>query len=232
LTARSRLLETYLDGLILYYPFHEGAGAFAEDLSPFKRYGTITNCAWATGPLEEALLFSSAADDHVDTPSFVLASATNCLTFTFWVNCATIPFPFGTIFNSNGEINSPCFFIDREDDDLWVGFYNSSTINVVVFGLGVFGAPFDNVWVHFAIVVDFTVFDIDWYRNGIYLGKHPDGGGPGWVFPNHSGIKRLGQTTGGTNKYNGYIDEFRIFDRALTAAEVFQDYYKAARQHY
>jgi hypothetical protein len=54
MTVPTRLLMPLEPGLVLYLPFWEGSGTFAEDVTPNRNHGTIYGATWVDGKLGKA----------------------------------------------------------------------------------------------------------------------------------------------------------------------------------
>jgi hypothetical protein len=142
-------------------------------------------------------------------------------TFAFWVKNTEGSSPYQHIFRQDQSFiirqNGNDFHVYVSSADAW------STHDVVsspVFTL--------NTWVHIVVTINLTLGTnnndvVKVYQNGIELNTTVSGGGSypvGTGFVNDSSDFRFIAGGGGTNAFKGYLDDFRIYDKALTATEI------------
>ncbi|MFH0908687.1 MAG: LamG domain-containing protein [bacterium] len=212
--SQQEIAEQY-SGPVAYWTFDEGSGTIANDLSANQNNGMLINGpAWTTGKREGALQFDGV-NDHVNMgnpPAFNVAKA---LTIEAWVN------------SGNAGGNQPVVVKDGPNGGCyWFGVYQGG------FGLLLSdngngwkslgltkGNIANNTWYHLAVTWDGSTWrcyqDGKEVLSGLYNG----------VLSPSSSPLHIGQNSlSGTTHFKGRIDEVKVFDRALTAVEVAQEY--------
>jgi hypothetical protein len=206
--------------LLGYWDFNEGAGGNAFDKSQFGNTGVLMqDTSWRAGISGTGVEFDGVGDRVVipnTAPIDGLGSTYKNLTFSFWAwpqvsGASAFLFSkyesgtdkFGLVVLTDGQV--------RFD----IG-YNGAAATHTFTDTNVDG---DDQWYHFALVIDATNAVVKLYINGIL---HPDEyamGSYASAFENAADFA-IGATDTGSAPYNGYIDEFRIYDRVLTELEV------------
>ncbi len=200
--------------LIMYLPMNEGAGATAYDSSGNGNNGAITGASWVDGKYGKCLSFDGT-DDYVDTfnPQFLAAN----FTITCWFRNDD------TDHTQNREI-----FTQRENPDLTVdaialqhGTDHKLVLHAMNNGVQVFNATISN-----------TVSHGEWHQ--VVVGRN---GGSLFIFVDGVNVTSGSSVTGDlpvfasnlfiglTTSYwafswEGLIDDFRVYNRALSQAEV------------
>jgi len=84
----------------------------------------------------------------------------------------------------------------------------------------------DDTWVHVAITRNMATRTLKSYKNGLYTGKSKV-----WTSeydPSVSSGYTLKIGAGYTGKFNGYMDESKIYNRVLTDSEIAAEYAKGS----
>ncbi len=207
-------------GLVAAYGFNEGGGTTVTDLSGNGITGTIFGAAWTTsGKYGKALAFNGDSS-FVDLGNPSALQLTGSMTWSAWVNAAANPVDDGQI-------------VAKSDGPSGWQFKTSPDTGPHTFGVAVSGgaggntqrysvAPRSlNVWYHVAGVYNAAAGTLDIYingvlNNGVLVGTIPASQIDSPVNAN------IGRRTGGFY-FNGIIDEVRIYDRALSIAEIQTD---------
>jgi hypothetical protein len=212
------------NGLVIHYAFDESAGVFATDLSGNGNHGRLnTNMAWDySGYSGSCLRFGGGA--RVNVPGTAFAGINNQITLSVWVNGDSAVQPdqnWGMIFNGQSPaswrtIACHCpdkygrVFLDlgRSDNDdrlIWEGSYPED---------------WQDRWNHYAFVKDCDSGTMAIYLNG-WLAAERDGA----TLPLY-GVTQFtigygeNLADGKQYPYAGRLDEFRLYDRALTQEQV------------
>lgn len=206
---------TLNDGLVLYLPMDEGYGSTVSDASGNGNNGVIYgNATWVNGKYGKALSFDGV-NDYVATTSFSLAP--NTFTFSAWVYLDVVA---GThqVVGTESYSSQGYFHIYCEDGELVVGYYSGGWKYVS------FNNFFSSgVWIHMVVMEDFGNLSVEVYQNGVFFGEEAMLSGA--VFPGWNCSKLLGSySIVGPSWFNGVIDEIRLYNRALSAAEVSELY--------
>jgi hypothetical protein len=205
-------------GLVAYWPFDLGVGTIAIDASGNGHTGFLVNGPqWTPGP---TLLFDGS-NDYVDTGSFDVSGT--ALTLAAWVyadnlaNCSSRDCR--VLSKATGTAEDDHYFMlstissgaeTRLRFRLKTG---GSTTTLIAWS----GAVSEHQWVHVAAVYDGSSMEL--FLDGESVGSTDkigsmtgNGAVPVWIGGN--------PTDPSSKPWQGKIDEVRIYDRALSAAEL------------
>jgi Concanavalin A-like lectin/glucanases superfamily/MBG domain/CARDB/PKD-like domain/Secretion system C-terminal sorting domain len=199
-------------GLVAYYPFTGNANDAAG-----TNNGTVNGAVLTTdrfGNANSAYSFDGV-DDRID-----LGSSFNQQNFTIgmWVKPGATQVQYADIIDNNhsGSFTN------------WTCQQDNTNVNNYGFGLNNTGTAFAlvaNQWQYLTLIKSPTT--IETYINGVLVQSTPYSGGP----VNYSGnFLRLGSWGGGGRNWNGVMDEVKIFDKALTPAEVQQQFQSVGQE--
>ena len=190
-------------GLIVAYSLNEGTGTTAHDASGNAHNGTLVNGpTWTPGRHGSALRFNGV-NNYINLDG--LSSTSKTYTFEFWVNRRNENY----IFDSNGR--------DRIviDFGLWGTADNLSFNDGAWHSVGLVPA---GTWHHVALVLDSVSGMATGYVDGIKSGTAP------YTGKDLGGSVKIGSYFSGANVfYSGLLDDFRLYTRALSQAEVRSD---------
>jgi subtilisin-like proprotein convertase family protein len=207
-------------GLVAAYGFNEGLGTTVGDASGNGNLGTIIGPTWtAAGKYGNALTFNGVNGWVLinDAPSLRL---TNGETLEAWVYPFSIP-PVGC-----SGVN--CSFMDvvMKDSDRYYVLASSDNNQkpeaggIFAAGKHIIYAPSPlatNTWTHLAVTYDSTM--IRFYVNGSLVASAPE---TALITASTSPLFIGGDQTMG-QYFNGRIDEVRVYNRGLSAAEIQAD---------
>lgn len=217
-------------GLVSAYAYNEGTGTTAADASVNNSSGTLSGAAWSTSCRFGNCLFFNGTSNFVESPDIDALTPGTEATFEAWIALAAAPAETASIFNKWNQ---------TEDDEFWMGITPSQTVYFAwkTTGGGAWattswndarstGTVPLNVLTHVAVVRSGTI--LRFYINGnldTALLTAVD------VNPFRNGTNTLrvgGQGRGAISNltnafFNGRIDEARIYNRALTQAEIQYD---------
>ena len=199
-------------GLIGYWNFDEGSGTVAHDSSGSGYNGTVNGATWTTGKINSALNFNGTTNGVV-TPGIALA---NAFSITAWVNPAvTNQTTFARI--AETQYNGGFYLGADVSGNTYKFIVNAGTGSTGVCGASfgcAQGGTITSGWHLVTGTFDGTtaILYVDNVRVGsdtftapgntnypLYIGRYYGGTGYGW---------------------NAGIDEVRLYNRALTSAEV------------
>ena len=195
--------------LVAAYSFAEGTGGTVLDASGRGNPGTIANATWTTaGKYGNALLFNgvNALVAITDSPSLRLTTA---MTLEAWVNPVTVDRAWRDV-------------IHKGNDNYYLEA-TSSRNPPAPLGGGTFGETWGtaaiaaNTWTHLAATYDKTVLRL--YVNGTLVGSRSRTGN---ITTSASPLQIGGDSLFG-QYFRGTIDEVRVYNAALTAAQVQAD---------
>jgi hypothetical protein len=206
-------------GLVASYAFDEGSGTTVADLSGNALTGSISGATWSpTGKYGSALSFNGASS-YVDLGNPAALRLQGSMTLEAWINAAANP-------GDDGQI------VAKSDGASGWQFKTSPDTGPHTFGLMVSGSGGGvqrysattralNTWYHFAAVYDAAARTMSTYVNGVLDNGFVSGTAPAAQLDAPVNVN-IGRRTGGFY-FNGLIDEVRIYDRALTPAEIAAD---------
>jgi hypothetical protein len=222
-----------VSGLVAAYSFNEGAGTTAADVSGNGNTGTIVNAVWTTsGRYGNALVFNgnNALVTIKDAPSLHLTTG---MTLEAWVNPFAIPaadcIPTITCYwvdvihkdgnsyyieassNQYGEPEAGGTFVRPWT---FLHFRTRSGAKHVVFGPSALSL---NTWTYLALTYDGAT--IRFYVNGALVSSSREFFS---ITTSNNPLCVGGDPTQG-QFFNGIIDEVRVYNVALTAAQIQTD---------
>jgi hypothetical protein len=208
-------LAPYKDtGLVGYWRMDEGTGSTTKD-DAASNTGTITGATWKTS--EDCASGNCLYFDGVNDYMAIMGISYNYqkATYSYWFNnnfeIANISGKFQAIF-SWGTTDYGMFF--PVGDSRFVANFRD-TLNIQHFVTWVPGSAIKkNQWHQITNVIEADSGYIHLYLDGVFQGQHTD---TAWTQELQTNLY-LGRYN--TDYYNGTIDNFRIYNRALSAAEV------------
>lgn len=209
------LLTASPTGLIAYWPFDEGSGFAAHDLSGWGQHGVLYG-----GPRPEWVVgrYGTALDFHGDAEVWIPGSFDDRIGLGFtvaaWVKWAgsgnTSYMLDARSFNINsgflvgvGASGHPVLYLYGPDDAESVG--SGAAIPA-------------NVWTHLAVVYDDLANQVRFYSDGSLV--HTGIAARAYLRMDGQGAIGNNRFTGQDRPFNGAIDEMRIFGNALTTEQV------------
>jgi hypothetical protein len=205
-------------GLVGYWPLNEGTGTVTLDASGHGHTGTLVNGPqWTNGP---ALDFDGI-DDHVDVGSLDVPGS--ALTLAAWI----YPEDLANCVANDCRVLSKATGTAEADHTFMLSTIQSGADTRLRFRLKTDGVTTtliassgnlpEDTWVHVAAVYDASAMLL--YLNGNQVGSTGKTGSlttnaavPVWVGGNPPNATE--------RPWDGVIDEVRIYDRALSAAEI------------
>ncbi len=197
-------------GLSAYWAFEENTGTRAEDSSLNNNTGTLTSGpTWVSGKNGKALFFDGV-DDYVSIPNASAVAPPNAITISAWVKATTTTATQSIIDDDNG--GSIGYFLRITSSGKLNGRITATTItgNTTL-------QP--NTWYHVALIYDGA--NVYVYLNGISDATPVARTG---TITYSGASKAIGKRPAGGAQFNGTIDEFRMYDRGLSASEVYALY--------
>lgn len=212
-----------LEGLVIYYSFDEVSGDKVKDLGPFKKDGTlIKGPKLVDGKFGKALQFGgSASGQYVDAGYHKELEADNAVTVMAWIfpdwispapGCCMQVYGFGVHGGCGGRVQHGIF----TEDGIKVRFEAlpaGSTLDILA------PLPPAKKWVHVAATFEDGKGKL--YVDGKAIAEGVTPGGAKALAKSNEPLfvagdcERIPQYI-----FNGIIDEFRMFKRALSEKEV------------
>jgi len=210
-------------GLVGYWNFDEGSGSTAYDSSGNSNHGTLINGpAWISGRDGGALSFDGI-NDCVDIAATTSLHNFSQMTIEAWIN----PKSDGGAVIDRGFYSSPYWTISVGNSMGGMRWNTGQTTNDQGVLQDTTNIP-HSTWTHIALAligIDSTSHNATWYINGQKESSA--------ILP--TGLNAITSTSnplliGKTSHpmyhgyFNGTIDEVRIYDRALSASEIWTQY--------
>jgi Concanavalin A-like lectin/glucanases superfamily len=191
-----------------------------SDASGNGNNGTIVGAIWTAGGKYGNALSFNGSSSYVDLGNRALLQITGSVTWSAWVKAAANP-------PDDGQI------VAKSSDASGWQFKTSPDTGSQTFGVAVSGATSGfaqrysttvrslNVWYYVAGVYNATARTLDIYVNGVRNNGVLTGTIPASQVNSAVNVN-IGRRTGGYY-FNGIIDEVRIYNRALSQAEIQAD---------
>ena len=199
-------------GLIGYWNFDEAAGTIAHDTSGSGYNGTITGATWTTGKINGALNFNGSSS-YVVTPAVSLSTT---FSVSAWVNPAVATqtgyarivetqYNTGLYLGTNAKGTKYKFIVNS-------GRGSAGGCGGVSFGCAEGGAVTSG-WHLVTATYDGTTAVL--YVDGVRVASDT------FTSPGTTGLALyVGRYFQGGYSWNGYVDDVRLYNRALTVTEV------------
>ena len=199
-------------GLVAAYGFNAGSGSTAADSSAAGNTGSVSGASWnAAGRYGSALSFDGV-NDWVTTPDASSLDLTNAMTLEAWVRPSALGGWRTVVFKERPGGVVYGLFADQAGSrplgQVFIGSERNAT--------GTSALPL-NTWTHLATTYDGAVVRL--YVNGVLTGTTSVSG----AMAASTGVLRLGGNGIWGEWFAGLIDEVRIYNRVLSAAEIQQD---------
>ena len=207
-------------GLVGYWSFDEGTGNTAKDGSKNGNDGAITGSKWAKGVFGSALEFNGV-NDYANMRNPGGGITNKAVSVEAWVQ------------SMGSNVNANLVFAGPEglDYGIWIqggrffaGVWNSEGVQYSAISPS---SPTPGLWYHVAMTCDFNADKVvRFYINGILSCTSAAAGTA--IRSGHTTID-VGGRTPNASYFKGIIDEVRIYNRALSEAEIrkpYEDYLK------
>ena len=200
-------------GLVAAYGFNEGGGTTVSDVSGNNNNGAITGATWTTqGRFGSALSFNGV-NNVVRIASSLSLNVSSAMTLEAWIKPTAAQSGWRTIMQREAE----AYFLNASNSDGALlpsggGTFNGTTAYVS----GTTANPV-NVWTHVALTYDGAALRL--YVNGVLAANQSRSG----AIQTNSNPVWIGGNSPYGEYFQGLIDEVRIYNRALSQAEIQSD---------
>ena len=214
------------NGLVGYWPFNEGVGSTTADLSGFGATGTLTGCSWGTSTNAESLYFDGV-DDRVTIVNQTWYSFGTETSFGFggWKYTNAYKGNYDTCFsNCDTGLSSSIGFLLIAGNSSYYCSVRQGTGTAALTTFTSTPSSYLGRWVCLFAVVDRNTQTLKAYLNGNLVETKSLSIGAGSVITTNNLL--FGKSSVGSSNYlKGFLDNIRIYNRALSAAEVQTLYY-------
>ena len=199
-------------GLIASYSFNEGSGTTLTDRSGKGHTGTIAGATWTTQGKSGSALSFDGINDLVTVNDAADLDLTTGMTLEAWVRPSSVT-------------NWRTVLLKERTGGLVYALYgsnNSSRPETYITVGAELGAPAQaalalNTWSHVAVTYNGAMLRL--FVNGVEVGSRALSG----PMSTSTGVLRIGGNSVWGEYFSGRIDEIRIYNRALTPAEILSD---------
>jgi hypothetical protein len=205
--------ESFLDGLVGWWKFDETSGTVAYDSSGNGNDGNLTNGpTWVTGMINGAISFDGL-NDYVNFPvkSYPFG---NSASVSFWAFGGSNLPKINSVFTAGNTSTSKLFSLHLTWDTNYKFFFDlgNTSLQDRIIKIGT-SNDFKGSWQFWNVTKDNASGIMSLYKNGqVWLAE--SGKNAALATINELDFFRIGVA------YHGLIDDVRIYDRALSAAEV------------
>ncbi|HYR91037.1 MAG TPA: fibronectin type III domain-containing protein [Terriglobia bacterium] len=204
---------TPLSGPVAAYAFNEGAGTTVSDLSGNGNTGTISGATWTTLGKYGAALSFNGTNNLVLLNNSASLNLSTAMTLEAWVFPAASQSGWRTIIQRQTDT----YFLHAGSDSGPLRPAGGGTINSAVnYVVGPVGNPV-NSWTHLALTYNGSTIAL--YVNGNVAASQAAAG----PIQTNTNPVRIGGNVPYGEYFNGRIDEVRIYNRALSQAEIQTD---------
>jgi hypothetical protein len=202
------------NGLVLYWKLDETSGSTASDSSGNGNSGTLLSGAtWTTGKVNGGLSLNGASQYAISSTNLSSQFAGGNVTIALWFKANAA----GVIVDELGQpaLNSNWHDSQLEvlsDGTLYARVWNmpGTSLGKVIFGQ----------WNHAALRYDNVAKRLDGFLNGVQSAGSVSGTKQ-WPGALYYALGATDSTNLGSGAYfNGALDDFRVYNRVLTASEV------------
>ncbi len=195
-------------GLVGWWKFEEGLGTSTADSSGSGYTGTLSNGPlWVSGKKDNYALSFDGSNDYVDTSFNIDAEP---VTINMWVYVIDDIGPGCVVCTDNGSWDKGI----EVATGTWQVHVGNNLVDTAV-------AVTKNAWTHISLI--YTASSMELYLNGSSVWT---AGAPGADAGSNITIGHADWPTNGvgTRHFSGYIDDVRVYNRALSSADVFELY--------
>jgi hypothetical protein len=204
-------------GPIASYSMDAGAGTALADLSGNANNGTLSGATWTTSGRHGGALSFNGSSNLVTVPDSASLDLTTGMTQEAWVRPAALGSDWRTVLLKErpGGMSYDLYAHGTPSVNVPTGEINLGGADQTASGTAALSL---NVWTHLATTYDGATLRL--YVNGTQVGQKAVSGP---ILTSTGALRIGGNTVYGGEHFSGLIDEVRIYNRALTAAEIQDD---------
>jgi len=200
-------------GLVAAYYFDDGSGTTVADGSGNAMNGTVTGATWVAGHSGSALSFNGT-NNWVTIADANFLDFTTGMTIEAWVNPKSLTGWQAVVMKERAGGLAYALYSSDDTNKPPAGYVNVGGSDRSAGGAATIPL---NAWTHLATTYDGTSLRI--YVNGTLVTTTAVAGS----IVTSTGVLRVGGNSVWGEYFNGLIDDVRLYNRALTAAEIQSD---------
>ncbi|MDX6439390.1 MAG: hypothetical protein QOF45_1973, partial [Gaiellaceae bacterium] len=214
-SSRAAAAPAAVSGLVGAYSFDATSGTSVADSSGSGNTGTLSGPVWTAGKTGNALSFDGI-NDWVTIADAASLDLTSGMTLEAWVKPTAKDDIWRTVVTKETRGNLTYGLFSNSDTRQPVGIstIGSSALQSIVRGTGPTAA---GAWTHLATTYNGATLRL--YANGAQVASQAVTG----AMANSAGALRIGGNAIWAEWFSGQIDDLRIYNKALTAAQVKTD---------
>lgn len=202
-------------GLVGYWPLDDAHGTTAADMSGGGHNGTLSNGpAWTTGKLGAALAFNGSTT-AVDINQSILTTSSS-FSVAAWVQLTDLS-NWHTAVSQDGSNISGFFLQFTSSGQFAFSLVNSDSASGATTRATSTFNPVANTWYHLVGVYDASALQSHLYVNGVLQSTVTVPAA--WNATGETVIGRAKWNGGAVDYWSGKIDDVRLYNRALSAAD-------------
>jgi len=200
-------------GTVAEWHFDEGTGSSASDSSGNSNTGTLTGSpAWVDGKIGKSLQFDGL-NTYVSVADSNILDLTTGISVEAWVKCGDISQDGST----RRVLDKGAYLIGASDKAYFKIFKGGIASSVEK----TWTSADVNVWHHLVGTYDGATLKL--YQDGVLVNQTATTGS----IDTNTTTLNIGRQPSGAGRFSGIIDEVKIYNRALTDAEVLSHYIPA-----
>ncbi|MFA6050579.1 MAG: LamG domain-containing protein [Candidatus Paceibacterota bacterium] len=202
-------------GLVGMWSFNgqDISGATAYDRSGNGNNGTISGAIPGIGKIGQTLKFDGV-DDYVEIPDSSLWDFSGAFTWSAWIKLTSAPGQWDGVISRDGTSPYPIYLRFANSSLIDFGIDNSGSLTYAL-------SPSIGRWYHIVALWDGSSTKRI-YIDGVDVAQNAQATAP--TATNDALYIGLDYLPGNSRNFPGYIDEVRVYNRALSASEVKQLY--------
>ncbi len=202
----------YTDALVLYYSFEDGSNATVGEAA------TAYNVSFTSDGISGKAVYMDGNTSYLQLPSDLNESLKDDFTISTWAKFDTLNW-WMRIFDFGSNDRNYAFLGLSAPNDLRYAFLSDNTSAEL--NMTAVSTVAENTWLHFTLVRENETMKL--YVNGV-LCSQSEAFGKNTPFDIENSMNYIGKSQFSADPYfNGHIDEFKVFNKALTLTEIVEN---------